>query len=279
VAGAALDVYSAEPLPPDSPLLGNPKIITTPHLGASTTEAQEGVALTVAEQMRDYLLAGTLRGAVNAPSMAASEFEALRPFIDLATSLGRFQAQMLGDDPISSVSLEFTGELADRDASPVTRAFLAGLLRDVSARVNVVNAQHIAEERGVRVTASYVKNVRTANADIATAVTSAGGTQTLAGRVFNGGEGRIVRIGDFAIEAVPSGVMLVTRNHDVPGVIGALGSILGRAEVNISDFFLGRQPEGGQAVAVIRVDTPPDETVLTEIRSHEAVINVKLIRL
>ena len=131
VAAAALDVFSAEPLPADSPLLGNPKIITTPHLGASTTEAQEGVALTVAEQMRDYLLTGALRGAVNAPSMAAAELEALNPFIELGEKLGRFQAQILEYSAISGVRLEYTGELAERDAAPVTRAFLAGLLRDV----------------------------------------------------------------------------------------------------------------------------------------------------
>lgn len=279
VAAAALDVFSTEPLPADSPLLGNPKIITTPHLGASTTEAQEGVALTVAEQMRDYLVSGTLRGAVNAPSMAAAEVEALQPFVDLATSLGRFQAQILDEGAISNVRLEYTGELADRDAAPVTRAFLAGLLRDVSARVNVVNALLIAEERGIRVTTSYTTAARSTNADIRTAVTSAEGEQTLSGLVFANGESRITGIGNFSIEAVPSGFMLVTKNRDVPGVIGELGTILGTAGVNISDFFLGRQAEGGEALAVIRIDSAPDDSVLAQIRAIEAVILVKVVRL
>lgn len=279
VAAAALDVFETEPLPSDSPLLGHPNIITTPHLGASTTEAQEGVALTVAEQMRDYLVSGTLRGAVNAPSMAASELEAFGPFIELAGALGRFQAQILDEGAISAVSLEYTGELTDKDAAPVTRAFLAGLLRDVSSRVNVVNALLIAEERGIRVTASYIRNDRSVNADIRTAVTSSGGDQNLSGRVFAGGEGRITGIGDFAIEVVPSGVMLVTKNRDVPGVIGELGTTLGDGSVNISDFFLGRQSKTGEALAVIRVDSPVSETVLANLRNINAVILVKQVKL
>ena len=164
-----MDVFSTEPLDENSPLLKNDKIITTPHLGASTTEAQEGVALTVAEQMRDFLTSGELRNAVNAPSLAASELEAFQPFIDLAEKLGRFQAQIMNESPICEVKLEYLGELADKDAAPVTRAFLAGLLKDVSARVNVVNAMHIAEERGIRITTSYTQTKRT-NADIRTIV-------------------------------------------------------------------------------------------------------------
>lgn len=279
VAAAALDVFATEPLPADSPLLGNPRIVTTPHLGASTTEAQEGVALTVAEQMRDYLVTGTLRGAVNAPSMAAAEFEALAPFIALATSLGRFQAQILDEAAISDVRLEYTGELAERDAAPVTRAFLAGLLRDVSARVNVVNALLIAEERGIRVTTSYRSAARTTNADIVTAVTTAHGEQTLSGLVFPNGEGRITGIGSFAIEAVPSGFMLVTKNRDVPGVIGQVGTILGESGVNISRFYLGRQEKGGEALALVEIDSPLDDTVLDHLKNIDAVILVKQVRL
>lgn len=293
VAAAALDVFATEPLPADSPLLGNPKIITTPHLGASTTEAQEGVALTVAEQMRDYLLDGTLRGAVNAPSMAAAEVEALQPFIDLAERLGRFQAQILDEGAISNVRLEYTGELAERDAAPVTRAFLAGLLRDVSARVNVVNALLIAEERGIAVTTSYTSSPRGATADIRTAVTSSEGEQTLAGQVFANGEGRITRIGNFAIEVAVTGMsepeaiatgstsqsLLVTKNRDVPGVIGQLGTTLGTSGVNISRFYLGRQEKGGEALAVVEIDSALSEEVLDQLRKIDAVILVKQVRL
>lgn len=301
VAAAALDVFATEPLPPDSPLLGNPKIITTPHLGASTTEAQEGVALTVAEQMRDYLTKGELRGAVNAPSLAASELAALQPYIDLAERLGRFQAQVLDEPSISEVRLEYTGELAARDAAPVTRAFLAGLLRDVSARVNVVNSLLIAEERGIKVTTSYSTADRGSNADIITAVTSTDGEQTLSGRVFANGEGRITAIGTFSIEVSTSspsyeGVvaggrggslpanheaqnLLITKNRDVPGVIGRLGTTLGDSGVNISRFYLSRESKGGQALAVIEVDSPIADAVIEKLRAIEPVILVKQVRL
>ncbi len=278
VAAAALDVYATEPLPSDSPLLNNPKIITTPHLGASTTEAQEGVALTVAEQMRDYLLSGELRNAVNAPSMAATELEAFQPFIDLGEKLGRFQAQIMNENPVSKVVIEYAGELAGKDAAPVTRAFLAGLLKDVSARVNVVNALHIADERGIRITTSYTHSKRSSY-DIRTVVSSAQAEQTASGMLFTGGEGRITEIGNFAIEVVPSGFMLLTKNKDVPGVIGKIGTLLGEAEVNISRFYLGREAKGGEALAIIEIDSPLEEKVLADLRNLEAVNVARQVKL
>ncbi|CAN5398034.1 phosphoglycerate dehydrogenase [soil metagenome] len=278
VAAAALDVFSSEPLDANSPLLNNPNIITTPHLGASTTEAQEGVALTVAEQMRDFLLSGELRNAVNAPSLAASELEAFQPFIDLAEKLGRFQAQIMNESPIAEVKLEYAGELADKDASPITRAFLAGLLKDVSARVNVVNAMHIAEERGIKITTSYTQTKRT-NADIRTVVSASNAEQTASGMVFANGQGRITEIGSFAIEAVPTGFMLLTKNKDVPGVIGKIGTLLGEAQVNISRFYLGREAKGGEALAVIEVDSAIDEKVLEDLRNIEAVNVARQVKL
>ena len=278
VESAALDVFTTEPLPSDSPLLGNPKIITTPHLGASTTEAQEGVALTVAEQMRDYLLTGALRGAVNAPSLAAKELEALQPFIDLGENLGRFQTQIMNENPVSAVQIEYAGELAEKDAAPVTRAFLAGLLKDVSARVNVVNAMHIADERGIKITTSYTQSKRS-TFDIRTVVSSAQGEQTASGMVFTNGEGRITEIGNFSIEVVPSGFMLLTKNKDVPGVIGKIGTLLGEAEVNISRFYLGREAKGGEALAIIEIDSPLEEKVLTDLRNLEAVNVARQVKL
>ncbi|MEJ7861448.1 MAG: phosphoglycerate dehydrogenase [Pyrinomonadaceae bacterium] len=279
VAGAALDVFAVEPLPNDSPLLNHAKIITTPHLGASTTEAQEGVALTVAEQMRDYLLTGELRGAVNAPSMAAKDLEAFQPFIELAEKLGRFQAQVMYENPISKVRLEFAGELADKDASSVTRAFLAGLLRDVSARVNVVNALHIADERGISITISYIQTRKKLNFEIRTTVTTNEGEQTASGMVFANGEGRLTKIGNFSIEAVPTGCMLVAKNKDVPGVIGRIGTVLGEAQVNISRFYLGREAKGGEALAVIEIDSPLENSVLEDLRNIELVNVVRQVKL
>jgi D-3-phosphoglycerate dehydrogenase len=282
VAGAALDVFAKEPPAGDDPLLSLPEVIVTPHLGASTTEAQEGVAFTVAEQMRDYLLSGALRGAVNVPALGAKELGTLQPYITLAESLGRFQAQLV-DSAVREVRLEFAGEIVDLDAAPVTRSFLAGLLRDVSARVNLVNAFLIAEERGITVTTTYVRAGSDSVPAIQSRVISAGNEQTLAGTVFGYGakarEGRITEINGFRIEATPHGHMLVMRNHDVPGVIGRVGTILGERGVNISHFHLGRRERGGEAMAVIEIDARIDKDSLTELRSLSEVILAREIEL
>jgi len=281
IAGAALDVFEQEPPPPDHPLLALDQVIVTPHLGASTTEAQEGVAFTVAEQMRDFLLTGALRGAVNLPAIDQKQLTMLQPYISLAESLGRFHAQ-LTNSAIREVRLVFAGELVDVDAAPVTRAFLSGLLRDVSARVNVVNAFLIAEERGISVTTSYVRGSNAASA-MRTSVVSASGEQASSGSVFTTaegyGEGRITKINGFRIEAVPRGFMLVMHNRDVPGVIGRVGTILGDAGVNISAFHLGRHERGGEAMAVIEIDGPLSNETISEIRSFSPIISAQQIEL
>jgi D-3-phosphoglycerate dehydrogenase len=281
IAGAALDVFEQEPPPSDHPLISLNQVIATPHLGASTTEAQEGVAFTVAEQMRDYLLHGTLRGAVNVPALGTKELTLLQPYLSLAESLGRFQAQML-DSAVREVRLEFAGELIDVDAAPVTRAFLAGLLRDVSARVNLVNAFLIAEERGLSVTTAYVRGSNAVSA-IRTSVRSDVGEQTASGSVFTTTEGyregRITRINGFRIEAIPRGFMLVMHNHDVPGVIGRVGTILGEAGINISAFHLGRRERGGEAMAVIEVDAPLNDATHLNLKNLESVISIQSVEL
>ncbi len=282
VAGAALDVFAEEPPAPDHPLLVLDEVIATPHLGASTAEAQEGVAFTVAEQMRDFLLAGVLRGAVNVPALGTRELSALHPYIQLAESLGRFQAQIV-DGPVREVKIEYAGEIVDLNAAPVTRSFLAGLLRDVSARVNAVNAFLIAEERGITVTTSYLRTATDSAPAIRTNVVTSTGDHTLAGTLFGqGGEdrqGRITEINGFYIEAIPQGYMLVMRNRDVPGVIGHVGTILGQRQVNISRFHLGRKELGGEAMAVIEVDAPVDKETLEELRSLEQVFSAQEIEL
>jgi D-3-phosphoglycerate dehydrogenase / 2-oxoglutarate reductase len=280
VAGAALDVFEQEPPPADHPLVALEEVISTPHLGASTLEAQEGVALTVAEQMRDYFLSGALRGAVNAPSLGAQELKVLHPYLVLAERLGRFQAQ-LADEAVLAVRIEYAGEVAELDAAPVTRAFLAGLLRDVSARVNAVNAFHIAEERGIEVTTAY----RHAGAGemipaVRAKVETTGGEQTVSGALFGpGGEGRITEINGFVVEALPAGHMAVTRSRDVPGVIGRIGTILGAHAVNISRFHLGRRERGGEAIAVVETDAPLTDEAVAELLSHEEIISARRIRL
>ncbi|MFZ0748298.1 MAG: NAD(P)-dependent oxidoreductase, partial [Pyrinomonadaceae bacterium] len=281
IAGAALDVFEKEPPPSDHPLLQLDQVIATPHLGASTAEAQEAVAFTVAEQMRDYLLSGALRGAVNMPAVGATELTTLQPYLSLAESLGRFQAQ-LADKAIREVRLEFAGELVDVDAAPVTRLFLAGLLRDVSARVNAVNAFLIADERGITVTTAYVRGSNAVSA-IRTSVVTANGEQTASGSVFTTAEGyregRLTRINGFRIEAVPRGHMLVMHNRDVPGVIGRVGSVLGDAGINISAFHLGRRERGGEAMAIIQVDGALDEPTAGKLLEFEPVISLRQIEL
>ncbi|HEX7999265.1 MAG TPA: phosphoglycerate dehydrogenase [Pyrinomonadaceae bacterium] len=279
VAGAALDVFEQEPPAADNPLLSLEEVIATPHLGASTKEAQEGVAVTVAEQMRDYLLTGALRGAVNVPALGASELKALQPYVRLADSLGRFQSQMV-DEAIREVRLEYSGEIAELDAAPVTRAFLAGLLRSMSARVNVVNAFLIAEERGITVTASYKRAGSDFAPDISTRVVTINNEQSVSGALFGpGGDCRITEINGFRLEAIPHGYMLVTRNRDEPGVIGHLGSVLGQRGVNISRFHLGRRSRGGEAMAVIETDAPLSDETLKELCAFEPVISARQIEL
>jgi D-3-phosphoglycerate dehydrogenase len=283
VAGAALDVFENEPPSADNPLLALDEVIATPHLGASTKEAQEGVAVTVAEQMRDYLLTGALRGAVNVPAVGAQELSAMQPYIALAERLGRFQAQLMDEAAVREVRLEFAGEVAEMDAAPVTRAFLAGLLRDMSARVNVVNAFLIADERGIKVTSSYQRTGGEFAPAIRTHVGIGASEQTVAGTLFahagGGADGRITEINSFRIEAIPRGHMLVMRNRDVPGVIGHVGTSLGARGVNISRFHLGRRERGGEAMAVIEIDAPLSEEALRDLQSFEQVISARQIEL
>jgi D-3-phosphoglycerate dehydrogenase len=280
VAGAALDVFEEEPPPFDHPLLSLEEVVVTPHLGASTREAQEGVAVTVAEQMRDFFLTGAVRGAVNVPTVGAQELKLLEPYLSLAERLGRFQAQLV-DEPVRAVEIEYAGEAAAFDAGPVTRAFIAGLLRNVSARVNVVNALLIAEERGIAVTISH-RHAAGAEArePLRTRVRTTKGELTIAGALFGqGADGRVTEIDGFRIEATPAGNMLLTRSSDVPGVIGRIGTILGDHGVNISRFHLGRRRRGGEAMAVIETDAPPDDSTLEELRAFEPVISARRIAL
>ena len=277
VAGAALDVYAVEPLAADSPLLNNPRIIATPHLGASTREAQEGVALTVAEQMRDYLLTGELRNAVNAPSLAAGALKILQPHIDLAEKLGRFQSQVLDHEAVSDVTIEYSGELFEKDVSSVTRAFLSGLLRSVSHRINFVNAMHIAEERGINVATEAVQGDVGSNCEIKATVSAGNNSQTAGGKVYDDGKGRITQVCDFLVEAVPNGIILFSTFRDEPGVVGKIGTFLGGHGVNITDFHLGRNTESGESMSVVEIDAELSVDILNELQNVEPIITARQV--
>ena len=279
VAGAALDVFSEEPPPPDHPLLALEEVVVTPHLGASTREAQESVAVIVAEQLRDYFLTGSVRGAVNMPAVSAQELHTLQPYLALAEALGRFQAQ-LTDEPVREVRLEYAGEVAELNTGAVTRAFLAGLLRNVSARVNVVNSLLIAEERGIAVTTSQRRSAAEDLPALRASVVTVSGGHAVAADLFGPrNEGRITEIDGFRIEVIPAGHMLVLHNRDVPGVIGKVGTCLGARQINISRFHLGRRERGGEAMAVIETDGPVSDETLNALRAIDEVISVRYIEL
>jgi D-3-phosphoglycerate dehydrogenase len=280
VAGAALDVFEQEPPPRDHPLLALDQVIATPHLGASTTEAQEGVASIVAEQMRDYLLTGALRGTVNVGALSGQELNRLRPYMNLADRLGKFLAQLI-DHSVTRVVVEYAGDIVELDAAPVTWAFLAGLLHNMSSRINIVNAKEIALERGIEIENVYKRaGVGDVTHAIKTHVFTSQGEHEAAGALFGPqAEGRITEIDGILIEAILSGHMLVTHSNDVPGVIGRLGTCLGTHGVNISRFHLGRHKRGGEAIAVIETDALVDEDTLTELRSFESVVSARRIEL
>lgn len=278
VAGAALDVFEKEPVATDNPLLGLEQVIVTPHLGASTEEAQAGVAIIIAEQMSEYLEKGTIRGAVNVPSLGAEQLAVLGPYLSLGERLGKFAGQAFGRD-LAEVEIEFAGEAADRDVRPVTQAILAGLLSPVLEGINVINAAAVAESRGVRVRQSTERQARDFASLVTVRTRSAEGEHEVAGALFGKSEGRIVRVDGFDIDAVPEGHVILIANKDVPGVIGRIASTLGGAGINIARFHLGRTAPGGDAMALIATDDPVDEERIKALEALPDVVSARAIDL
>ena len=276
IAGAALDVLADE-TNLESPLLTHSRVVCTPHLGASTLEAQENVALQIADQMADYLLRGAIVNAVNVPSMTAEEAPKLRPFLELADRLGAFGGQVV-DGPIEAVRITFQGAVADRKIKALTAAILAGLLRPSMPGINVISAPSIARERGITID----EVVRDADADyeslVTLHVTVAGAAYEFEGTVFHDGRPRIVAIDGVEIDAQFGTQMLFIRNEDRPGFIGRLASAIGDAGYNIGTFALGRDRAGGNAVALLEVDDVLPEQVLAHISMLEGVRSFKVLR-
>lgn len=276
VAGAALDVFVTEPAK-ESPLFGTPGFISTPHLGASTNEAQVNVAIQVAEQMADFLVNGGVTNALNVPSLSAEEAPKLKPYMALAEQLGSLVGQLAGEG-LQAVSVEVEGAAAELNPKPITGAVLAGLMRVYSDTVNMVNAPFLAKERGLDV--REVRHDREGDYHTLVRVSAKGrdGERSVAGTLFSNKVPRLVEMFGIKVEADLAGDMLYIVNDDKPGFIGRLGSTLGEAGVNIGTFHLGRRSAGGEAVLLLSVDSPIAGELLEKVSSLPGVREAKALR-
>ncbi len=275
VGGAAFDVFVTEPAK-ENPLFGADNFIATPHLGASTREAQENVALQVAEQMSDYLLTGAVTNALNSPSVTSEEAPKLKPYVALAEKLGAFAGQMV-DFGVKAVDIAFEGEVAALNTRPLTAAALAGVLRPMLAEVNMVSAPEVAKERGITVSESRQDQSATFDSLMRITITTEKGKRVFAGTVIAGAP-RIVEVKGMELDAAFSPAMLYVNNLDKPGFIGAIGGLLGEAGVNIATFNLGRLNGGEDAVALIGVDQAPDEALLAKIQALPHVKEARALK-
>jgi D-3-phosphoglycerate dehydrogenase len=276
IAGAALDVFAEEPAR-HSPLFELDEVVVTPHLGASTTEAQEKVAVQIAEQIADYLLDGAIVNALNMPSVSAEEAPRLGPYFRLAEQLGSFAGQ-LTETGIRAVSITYGGEVAELNVRPLTQLVLQGLLRPQLESVNMVNAPAVARARGIEVTTVEREQVPGYRTLMSVEVTTERGPREVSGTLFQGAEPRVVSIRGIPMEARLGPHMLYVRNCDRPGLIGRLGTLLGDAGVNIATFHLGRERPGGEAIALVEVDQPIPEELLEAVRRLPDVLQAKALR-
>lgn len=281
IGGAAVDVYTTEPAPADNPLLGIPNIITTPHLGASTEEAQVNVAIDIAEQIVEVLAGKPARAAVNMPSVAADMLLRLQPYLTLAEKIGSLHAQ-LTSSPISEVEVVYAGDF-DLPTVHLTRAVLKGLLEPIVAEsVNYVNAPAVAAGRGIKITESRTPAPGDGSTGAVLTVRKRGGpggTEREISGVVLGKDLRILTIDGYRVDVRPTGPMLVTRHTDRPGVIGKVGTLLGDSGINIAGMHVGRESEGSRAVMVLKLDTPTSETLLGSIRQIDGMETARLVQL
>ncbi|WP_417525873.1 phosphoglycerate dehydrogenase [Marinovum sp.] len=252
VAGAAFDVFSEEPAK-ENPLFNLPNVVVTPHLGAATTEAQENVALQVAEQMSNYLLTGAVENALNMPSVTAEEAKVMGPWVKLAGHLGAFIGQMT-DEPIKAINILYDGSVAEMNLAALNCSVIAGIMKRANPEVNMVSAPVIAEERGVKISTTNQHKSGAFDGYIKVTVVTDKRERSIAGTVFSDGKPRFIQIKGINIDAEIGEHMLYTSNEDMPGIIGTLGQTLGENGVNIANFTLGRHDKGGEAIALLYVD-------------------------
>jgi D-3-phosphoglycerate dehydrogenase len=291
IAGAAIDVFEEEPPPEDNPLLKHERVICTPHLGASTAEAQVNVAVQVAEQIRDYLLTGEIRNGINCPSISSEMVKILSPYLKLCDKLGAFQGQIHRENhaEIKKLTISYSGAVTDYDTGALTAALVHGFLNTISdGSVNFVNALSMAESRGIVVEEKVVHHVQDFANQITLSVSSEEKTNLIAGTVFGNKNYRFVRFNDFYLEVIPDGYILALHNYDRPGVIGKAASILGNHNINVSrmQLTLDKTFQPGseesclqEAVSFINIDQPANETILDELMKLENVITVHQIDL
>lgn len=278
VKTAAIDVYQSEP-PQNNPLIGLPNVLHTPHLGASTEEAQRDVATQIVDQVLDALRGTDFRNAINLPFQAGPDFAATRPYMELGEKLGRLHCY-LANGAIRRVEMEVRGETVNELIKPIAAGLLKGILeKSISDQVNYINAPLLAEENGIVVAQTKsASSLDYANL-ISCRVTWDGGERTLAGMLFGGVEPRIVQVDDYKLDARPDGHVLVMQNRDVHGVIGQVGTIMAAYEVNIAEWRMGRDKPGGQALSFINLDSKPGKEVIDAVGKITAVTQVKLITL
>lgn len=277
VAGAAFDVFENEPPAPDHPFLNHPKIIVTPHLGASTIEAQENVAIDVSEEVLHILREEPFKNAVNMPPVPANVMSKIQPYFELGEKMGKFLAQFT-QDPVKEIRISFSGELADVDTTPLVRYIMKGILsRHLGSEVNIVNVNHLAKERDIHV----IRQKSTAtkgftNLITLTLVTNQGET-SIAGTLLNGYGSRIVQINEYPVDVAPEGILILVSHMDKPGIIGQFGTILGNNDVNIATMQVGRKIIGGEAIMVLTVDKEPSEAVMEQLLKQPEIKHVEQV--
>ena len=277
---AAVDVFTKEPPSVDNPLLDVDNVICTPHLGASTAEAQENVAIAVAQQIVEYLTKGSIRNAVNVPSVDAKVLETLGPYLKLGQNMGRFFAHTC-PFPLKELIIEYLGDVTKYDVAPLTSAVLVGVLSSYmeGELINEVNAPMMAKERGINIQESKSSQEVEYTSLVSITARDDGQTHSVAGTIFGRGEPRLVRVNEYSVEAVPQGNIIVVQNLDTPGVIGSIGTLLGEKGINIGSMHWGRDEIGGRALSIIRMDSVPGPDVIEDMKCLPNVNYIKFFQL